>query len=283
MKYRICITALLMLSSVLSYSQNFSGLQNKRLNKFEDLGALLETGLGLLFGGKLKGQIDSVVVTHDAEKKLKAKIFYTGYENGFFTISRMNAAKQKQTEFVSFKFSQAAKASPVECTIDMDAAVPANTNLESAYFRIDVSKRENGSGNISVFLLNKKWKSNLDARNIVVEIPLNAVGKQQVLPIEKKDIIPSKTINLTQNFISQTISNTGNLNHGFYQVVAIILRKHTNINQYYRLIFPEPGLTQIIIPVELQKLLLQITIQFRLLVAVPHKIAIGEKLHGIDR
>ncbi|MGB3007307.1 MAG: hypothetical protein WBC06_12405 [Chitinophagaceae bacterium] len=194
MKYRICITAILLLCSILSYSQNFSGLQNKRLNKFEDLGALLETGIGSLFGGKLKGQIDSVVVTYDSEKKLKAKVFYTGYENGFFTISCMNAAKQKQTEFVSFKFSQAAKASPVECTIDMEAAVPANTNLESAYFRIDVSKKENGSGNISVFLLNKKWKSNLDARNIVVEVPLIAVGKAASLTNEKKDIIPSKNI-----------------------------------------------------------------------------------------
>src|SRR4051812_42621238 len=95
-------------------AQNISGLQNKSLSRVDDIGSLLESGLGSLFGGKLTGRVDSVVINQDAEKRLKGKIYYTGYEKGFFTLSCMSSAKQKQNEFKAFRFSQAAKASPVE-------------------------------------------------------------------------------------------------------------------------------------------------------------------------
>ena len=97
------------------HAQNFSGLQNKKLSRVDDVSSMLESGLGSLFGGKLSGHVDSVVVSHDAEKKLKGKVYYTGYEKGFFTVSCVSTAKQKQTEFKSFRFSQAAKA--IACRI----------------------------------------------------------------------------------------------------------------------------------------------------------------------
>ena len=44
------------------FSQNYSGLENKKLLRSEDLSSLLESGIGALFGNKLSGEIDSVVV-----------------------------------------------------------------------------------------------------------------------------------------------------------------------------------------------------------------------------
>ncbi|MBK6936757.1 MAG: hypothetical protein IPH18_07600 [Chitinophagaceae bacterium] len=42
--------------------------------------------------------------------------------------------------------------------------------------------------------MNKKWKTNLDAKNVLINVPLVPVGKAASLTNEKKDITPSKTI-----------------------------------------------------------------------------------------
>ncbi|MEO5564014.1 MAG: hypothetical protein ABIR18_11280 [Chitinophagaceae bacterium] len=194
MRLKTFLTILTLIIATSSQSQNFSGLLNKRLNRVDDVSSMLESGLGSLFGGKLSGQIDSVVVTHDAEKKLKGKIYYTGYANGYFAVSCVSSAKQKQSELKPYKFSQVSKTSPVEFTIDMDAAVPPNTGIESPYLRIDVAKRENGGGNITVLLLNKKWQSTQETRNMIIEVRLTAVGKAASLTNERKDVTPTKVI-----------------------------------------------------------------------------------------
>lgn len=198
---RHIMAALLLLFCISVKAQNFSGLQNKRLNKSEDIGSLLESGLGALFGGKLRGEIDSVVVTHDAEKRLRVKVYYTGYENGFFTVTCLGADRQRQREFTLSRFAHPGKPSPAECTIDMEASVPPNRQLETQYLRIDVAKKENGLGNISVFLLNKKWQSTVENRNIVIEVPLAPVGKAASLTNERRDITPSRTIQFDPKLI----------------------------------------------------------------------------------
>ncbi len=188
------MTLALAISTSISFAQNFSGLQNKKLNKIDDMGSFLESQLGNLFGGKISGRIDSVVVTWDSEKTLKVKIWYADFVNGHLTVSAMAASKQKQNEVVAAKFSQATKASPVECTLQLDAGVPKGTRLESAFLRIDVSKKENGSGNVNVFALNKNWKNELDPQNVVVNVALQPVGKAASLTNQVKDVVPDKTI-----------------------------------------------------------------------------------------
>ena len=194
MRSSLLLIIAILTGTLFSSAQNISGLQNKSLSRVDDVGSLLESGLGSLFGGKLTGKVDSVVIKQDAEKKLVGRIYYTGYDKGFFTLSCMSGAKQKQNEFKAFRFSQAAKASPVEFTIDMEASVPPNTNLESPYLRVDVAKRDGGTGNITVLMLNKKWQSTQETRNMVIDVPLVAVGKAASLSNEKKDVTPSRTI-----------------------------------------------------------------------------------------
>ena len=194
MRSSLLLIIAILTGTFLCRAQNISGLQNKSLSRVDDIGSLLESGLGSLFGGKLTGRVDSVVIKQDAEKRLQGRIYYTGYDKGFFTLSCMSSTKQKQNEFKTFRFSQATKASPVEFTIDMEASVPPNTNLESPYLRVDVAKRDGGTGNVTVLMLNKKWQSTQETRNMVIDVPLVAVGKAASLSNERKDVTPSRTI-----------------------------------------------------------------------------------------
>jgi hypothetical protein len=190
-------------------AQNFSGLQNKKLNRIDDIGSLLESGLGSLFGGKLKGTIDSVIVTYDAEKTMKVRVFYTGFDNGFFAVSTMSDAKKKQNEITAGKFSRATAASPAECSLTMNASVAKGTKIESPYLRIDIGKSENKPGQVVVFALNKKWKTDLDPQNVVINVALRPVGIAANLKSnEVKDVMPAKNIEFDPKVLYYTPADT---------------------------------------------------------------------------
>lgn len=194
MLLRTALLACTMLFLQSLYSQNYSGLQNKKLIKSDDLTSMVESGIGILLGGKIAGQVDSVIITYDAEKNLKGKVYYKDYLGGFFTVSCMAADRKVQSEMSKSQFTQASTSNPAEFSIDLKSGLPDNKEYESVFLRIDVSKKQNGTGNVSVFQLNKKWKTNLDAKNIVINVPLLPVGKAANLTNEKKDITPGKTI-----------------------------------------------------------------------------------------
>jgi hypothetical protein len=186
-----CLISILQISG-----QNFSGLQNKRLIPISDVGSLLESQLGGLLTGKIKGSVDSVIITDDTEKTLKAKIYYTGFVDGYFTVSTLNASKQKQNNISGIKFTQSGKPSPAECILTMDPSVVKGTKIDSPFLRIDVSKNENISGNVNVYGLNKNWKSELDPQNVVISMTLQPVGKAASLSNSKIniDVIPTRNI-----------------------------------------------------------------------------------------
>ena len=147
-------------------SQNISGLQNKKLIKSDDISSMIESGIGILLGGKIPGNVDSVVISYDAEKNLKGKIYYKEYSGGYFTVSCLAADRKVQAEMSKAQFTQSA--SPAEFSIDLKSGLPDNSEYASVFLRIDVSKKQGGTGNVSVFQLNKKWKTNLDVKNIVI-------------------------------------------------------------------------------------------------------------------
>ena len=198
MKGNLLLTAFTFLASVCT-AQNFSGLQNKKLNRIDDLGFLLESQIGSLLGGRIEGDVDSVTITWDSEKTLKGKIWYREYLNGFFTISVMDAGRQKQNGIVSANFTQGEKPSPAEFTLEMAESVPKGTLIESPYLRIDISKRSDRSGKVKVFALNKNWKNELDPQNVVLDVPLMPVGKAATLTNTPKDATPSKNIRFDPN------------------------------------------------------------------------------------
>lgn len=204
----ILLTVCLFCSFAL-FSQNYSGLENKKLLRSDDVSSLLESGIGILFGNKLSGDIDSVVVKQDAERILKLKIYYTGYLNGYFSVSVLNGSRQVQKEFSVYQFSQTSNPSVAECTIQMSTIVPDNTELESPLLRIDISKKKNGTtGKVSVFNLNKKWQSTINNSNVVIDIKPIPIGQAARLTNERKDYVPVKTIKFdpTINYLNPRIS-----------------------------------------------------------------------------
>ena len=193
MKGNLILTALSFVTFFCS-AQNFSGLQNKKLNRVDDIGSLIESQLGSLLGGRISGDVDSVVILWDAEKNLKGKIYYREYLNGYFTVSVMNASRQKQNEIVAATFRQADKPNVAEFSLNMADAVPKGAAFESPYLRIDISKKENQSGKVVVLALNKNWRNALDPQNVIIEVPLQPIGKAATLTNVPKDATPGKDI-----------------------------------------------------------------------------------------
>src|SRR4051812_29615039 len=175
-------------------AQNYSGLQFQKLTPLDDISAFVETQLGNLFSKKISGKIDSVIVTWDSEKTFKAKIYYKDFVQGYFTVSTLNNTKQKQNEVVAANFNQSTSPSPFECTLQLGSTVPKGTKIESAFLRIEVAKKENALGNVSVFTSRKNWKNELDPQNLVVNATLSPVGKAASLTEQVKDVTPTKTI-----------------------------------------------------------------------------------------
>ena len=194
MKRKLIAFILPIMVSTITTAQNYSGLQFQKLTALDDISAFVESQLGSLFGKKISGKIDSVVVTWDSEKTLKARIYYKDFLEGYFTVSALNNTKQKQNEVVAAKFNQSTSPSPFECTLQLASGVPKGTKIESAFLRIEVAKKENGFGNVSVYTSRKNWKNELDPQNVVVNAILSPVGKAGLLTEQVKDVTPTKTI-----------------------------------------------------------------------------------------
>lgn len=183
-------------TTLASFAQNFSGLQNKKLSKVEDLGASLESLLSRL-GGRIEGNIDSVVVISDTEKELRVRIFYTGFVNGYFRVSTMNNARQSEQAVNACNFSQTAAASPAECILSLNAGAPGSPLPESPYLRIDIAKKEGVAGKVRIFDLRKKWlpSGGVSAPGMLIRVMLEPVGVAATLnPVSDNGVVPSKKL-----------------------------------------------------------------------------------------
>ena len=186
----------LLLLSIAAWSQNFSNLLNKKLNKLDDISSAIESGLGsLLGGGKLKGDIDSVVVVNDSELELQVKIFYRGFENGYLKIGTTGASKQKQNEIKPTESTLAGKSSPLVFSMKLKPDFPKGQLLESPYLKLEISKEASKPGQVVTYSLNKKWKVDLEPENVVINIKPHPVGNTARLKEnEVKDVNASKAI-----------------------------------------------------------------------------------------
>ena len=196
MKKVIFFLSTMLLLSIAAWSQNFSNLQNKKLNKIEDVGSLVESGLGaLLGGGKIKGDIDSVVVVNDSERELKIKIFYRGFENAFLKLATTDPSKQKQNAIKTSESSLAGKSSPLVFTMTLNPEYPKGQLLESPFLKLEISKESSKPGQVQTFSLNKRWKIDLDPENVVINVKPRPVGNTARLSqTEPQDVKGSKAI-----------------------------------------------------------------------------------------
>jgi hypothetical protein len=175
--------------ALLASAQDFSGLQYRQLKRSDDLSSTVESLLGRI-GGKLDGNIDSVVVQQDYAKELRVLIYYTGYTNGYFTVSTMALDKQRDPWITPVRFQ--ANTSPAEAVLLLNDQLPRDGTAESPYLRIDISKTSGGAGQVRIFSLRKNWKA--DASGIIYA-KLQPIGAAASLsPTQPIDIIPARKI-----------------------------------------------------------------------------------------
>ncbi len=202
---RILLIAVILTMTVISATaQNFSGLQNKRLTRVDDLGTTLESLLGGL-GGGLDGSIDSVVVLSDSEKELKCRIYYTGYANAYFVVTTMNDSRQREPMISRYEIP-AGSPSPLECTLKFDPKLTSVTKFESPYFRVDISKKQNRPGKVKIFLLRKKWATEQQPEYSFQEVKLQPIGIAASLGPAPKDFVPARRIKFETKYSNQKLT-----------------------------------------------------------------------------
>ena len=194
MIYRIAFASLyLLFSAFAGYSQNLSGLLNKKLNKVEDLGVMVESIFGRL-AGKVEGNLDSIVVTQDAELELRLKIYFTGFQGIYFNVYTMGASRQREPFISMAKFNQSVSGSPVEVVLKLDPKMTKVAEFQSPYLRIDISKKEDGPGKVRIFDLRKNWKIDVPAENLILKVKMEPVGVAEKLGPTPIDVMPAKKV-----------------------------------------------------------------------------------------
>lgn len=169
-------------------SQNFSGLENTQLNKLDDISS---AGISL-FAERIKGKIENVTVIHDSERVLKISVGFSEFEQYNYTLIAeiKNAQKLKQKEFKQVRVNLNGASSPVELEFNLDENTPEGTEINSAFLELRV-----GSKNLKpVFLysLNKNWKTEINAENLVIPIVLEPIGSASDLKENTQEIVIPK-------------------------------------------------------------------------------------------
>lgn len=183
------LVCVLILSSNYLLSQNFSGLENKKLNKIDDIAAV---GVSL-FAERIKGKINDVIVTYDSERKLKVTVSFNEFNNHNYTLIAeiKNTKKIKQKEFKQVRLNLKDATSPVELEFNLDENTPEGTELSSPFLELRI-----GSKNLKpIFLysLNKNWKTEINAENLIIPITAEPVGSAANLKeTQQRIIIPKK-------------------------------------------------------------------------------------------
>lgn len=184
---------MMLLSTIEVSSQNFSGLENKQLNKLDDLGA---AGVSL-FAERIKGKIASVTVTYDSERKLKLALEFTEFsEHNYTLIAELkNAQKLRQSEFQQIRVDLNGKQSPIELEFNLDENTPEGTELTSVFLEIRIGSKSLKP--IFLYHLNKNWKTEINAENLIVPVALEPIGSAVNLKeTSHKIIIPKRKPNL---------------------------------------------------------------------------------------
>jgi hypothetical protein len=145
---------------IISYGngQTDDQLKGKELTKASDVGAAVESGLGLLFGGgSIQGKIEKVLVTDETFKEIKLKITYSGFEGNWLKASVLKADRSVIGTITS---------APVQLQAAVKEAVisvtrqEADTTHDSNYLKLLVCKQKNDvTGQVLYFIMQKKWKT----------------------------------------------------------------------------------------------------------------------------
>lgn len=161
------------LFSITARTQNFSGLQGKELTKIDDTAfALLQFG-----AKKLDGQIDKVTVIYSGEKTLKLEIHHSGIESTLVSYKIIDSEKKPLSQIKNAKYVVIEGKKPLNVEISLKDNLPEGTEIQSSYLQIDVKKeKKNFLPTTFLYSLEKPWKTEINAENLIIPIKLEPVG-----------------------------------------------------------------------------------------------------------
>ncbi len=176
-------------------SQNYSGLQGKELSRVDDVGTLVETGLGRIFGGeKISGNITKLTVLEDSERRLAVAMQYTELTGASLKGEILDSQRRVQREITFAAEGTLGQTQPMRLVFSLSDALPKGSEVRSAFLKLSVSKAAGKSpGLVCLYALAKNWKIELDPQNVVLTLsmdPLNTAAQlRQNQPII---VIPSQ-------------------------------------------------------------------------------------------
>ncbi len=175
---RVLLLILSLLWILPANSQNYSGLQGKELSRIDDVGTLVETGLGRIFGGeKISGNITRLTVQEDSERRLALAMQYTELSGASLKGEILDSQKRVQREITFAPAGTLGQAQPVTLVFTLSDALPKGSEVHSAFLKLSVSKAPGKSpGLICLYALAKNWKIDLDPQNVVLTLGLNPLN-----------------------------------------------------------------------------------------------------------
>lgn len=182
-------TLFFILLSMMVGAQNFSGLQGKELTRIDDTAfALLQLG-----AKKLDGQIDKVTVTYSGEKTLKLEVHHSGIASAWLSYKIIDSEKRPLTQIKNIKYAEIEGRKPLNIEITLKNNLPEGTEIQSSYLQIDVKKeKKNFLPTTFLYSLEKLWKTEISAENLVIPIKLEPRGSAADLTIVNKLVVPTK-------------------------------------------------------------------------------------------
>ncbi|HLT52922.1 MAG TPA: hypothetical protein VKZ97_03490 [Flavobacteriaceae bacterium] len=178
------------------FAQNFSGLQDKTLNRIDDVVSVFSD-----MASKYEGKVDQVKVTYDSERQLKITVNFSDAEKGYMSARVMAADKSDQKAISSFETSLENKNSPLEIEFLLANDVPEGTEMQSAYLEIKLSESKSKFVKKTfLYSLNKNWKTEINPENLIIPITLEPVGSAANLKENTETLVlPTKKVlkNLT--------------------------------------------------------------------------------------
>jgi hypothetical protein len=159
---------------------NFSGLQGKALQRVSDAAAFIEEAANRLAGAgtNLNGQIETVKVTDDGERRLSISIRYSGFGGAKIWADVRGADKNVQAVIpATSPLTLAAGPSQVELTLDLANGLPEDTAFTSGFLRLSVSRPDKTiAGVIRTFQLPKRWQQKVEPSHVVITVTASPVG-----------------------------------------------------------------------------------------------------------
>ncbi len=190
MLYSLCSV---ILSTVDMSAQNFSRSENRQLNRINDIGSV---GVSL-FAERIKGQIKSVTVVYESERKLKLSVAFTEFDLHNYTLvaELKNVQKLRQSQFKQVKKNLKGVQSPLELEFNLDKKTLKDTELTSKFLEIRIGSRSLKP--VFLYKLNKEWKTGASYENFDIPSNLEPVNKAANLEKSPQKIMVSE---YTSNF-----------------------------------------------------------------------------------